>query len=178
MDILIPFRLMLAAILRAAFVMALVAAAITPASFSRSSSQSGEKVWYWFSDCQSGKMMGVEVLLDGKSIYRTEFRICSLERNDPQSAGPPNIKAFYFSGGHTFQGGYHTTKTQRIEGDIWQAGADPDALLLGVSFMTKNRVLLNTLHIAKPGKATESEIDTGIVVRTYPLRSLVTPSAK
>jgi hypothetical protein len=47
MDILIPFRLMLAAILRAVFVMALVAAAITPASFSQSSSQGGEKVWYW-----------------------------------------------------------------------------------------------------------------------------------
>lgn len=149
-----------------------VTAAIVPANFSQSPGQGGKKVWYWFSDCQPGKMMGVEVLLDGKSAYRTEFRICALERNDPRSAGSPNIKkAFYFYGGHTFQGEYHTTKRQRIEGDIWQAGADPDALLLGVSFMTKNQVLLNTLHIAKPDNATESEIDAGIVVKTYPLNS-------
>ena len=177
-DVPIPFRPVLIAVLRAAFVMVLVASAIAPASFAQSSSQAGEKVWYWFSDCQSGKMMRVEVLLDGKSIYRTDFRICSLERGGPQSSDQSNIKAFYFSGGHTFQGEHHTNKTERIEGDIWQAGADPDALLLGVSFMTKKQVLLNTLHIARPGKTTKSEIDTGIVVRTYPLESSSTPSPK
>ena len=156
-----------------------VTAAITPASFSQSSGQGGEKVWYWFSDCQPRKMMGVEVVLDGKSVYRTEFRICALERNGQQSAGSPNIrKAFYFGGGHTFQGEYHTTERQRIEGNIWQAGADPDALLLGVSFMTKNQILLNTLHVAKPDKATGTMVDPGVVVRTYPLKSPATPSAK
>ncbi|MBZ5782256.1 hypothetical protein, partial [Klebsiella aerogenes] len=66
-------------------------------------------------------------------------------------------------------GEYHTTSTQTIEGNIWQAGADPGDLILGVSFATKNQVLLNTIHIARPGSASSSEVDRGIVVRTFPI---------
>jgi hypothetical protein len=76
----------------------------------------------------------------------------------------------YFSGGHTFQGQYHTKESDKIEGDIWQAGADPDTMLLGLSFATKDQVLLNTIHIAKPGKVSQTKVDSGIVVKTYPLR--------
>jgi len=50
-----------------------------------------------------------------------------------------------------------------------QAGADPAAILLGVSFATKQQVLLNTIHIARPGKASISEIDRGLTVRTFPV---------
>lgn len=130
-------------------------------------STNGEKVWYWFADCHDGKMLGVQVLLDRKPIYRAEFRACQMDRNVTNSES----KVFYFPGGHTFQREYHTKKTERIEGNIWQAGADPDGLLLGLSFMTKDRVLLNTIHIAKPDKIMETEIDSGVFVKTYPLSS-------
>lgn len=126
-----------------------------------------EKVWYWFDGCHNGKMLGLEVLLDGKPVYRTEFRACLLERKITKS----DIKAFYFSGGPTFQGEYHTRKAEKIEGNVWQAGADPDALLLGVSFKTRDQILLNTIHIARPDKITESKIDSGMMVRTFPLKT-------
>lgn len=67
----------------------------------------------------------------------------------------------------TFQGTYHTKTTETLEGTIWQAGADPDDILLGVSFLAHDQVLLNTIHITKPGKSTESNLDAGLVIKTY-----------
>jgi len=122
-------------------------------------------------------MMGVDVLIDGKAVYHLEFRACLMNSKDAKSQRQDGIRAFYVSGGRTFQSTYHTKKTEKIEGNIWQAGADPDALLLGLSFMTKDQVLLNTIHIVKPGKATQSEVDSGIVVKTYPMRSPAVPAA-
>jgi hypothetical protein len=133
-----------------------------------------EKLWFWFGDCSNGKMMGLQVLIEGKSIYHMPFRACQMDGTDEINNQERRIKAtFHFPGGHTFQSEYHTRKAETIEGTIWQAGADPDAILLGVSFMANNQVLLNTIHIAKPGKNTELTLDTGLVMKTYPLRSAV-----
>lgn len=76
--------------------------------------------------------------------------------------------SFHFSGGHTFQGTYHTKRTETIEGRIWQAGADPDDILLGVSFLAHDQASLNSIHIAKPGKPAESKLDPGLLIETYP----------
>ena len=56
--------------------------------------------------------------------------------------------------------------TQTIEANIWQAGADPDALLLGVTFVS-DRVLLNSIHVAKPDTASASQVDRGVVLRAH-----------
>jgi hypothetical protein len=109
-------------------------------------------------------MLGVAVLLKGKVIYRHSIAICLRDR----SAEGGRLE-FYFKGGHRFQGEYPTSPTQMIEGDLWQAGGDPDAIILGISFATKNQILLNTLHIAKPDHSASSEIDAGIVVKTFPI---------
>jgi hypothetical protein len=90
--------------------------------------------------------------------------IANTEREQKASA------TFHFSGGHTFQGTYHTTTTETVEGTIWQAGADPDDILLGVSFVAHDQVLLNTIHIVKPGEPTESKLDRGLVIKTYPTK--------
>ncbi len=111
-------------------------------------------------------MLAIQVVLDGKIVYRSRFTVCSVSK---PAAQPEKQKlVFHFKGGHVFQGEYRTLPTQTIEGSIWQAGADPDALLLGVSFVT-DRVLLNTIHIAKPGSTSVSKLDRRIVIRTYPL---------
>jgi len=76
---------------------------------------------------------------------------------------------FYFSGGHTFQDEFHTSKKEKIEANIWEAGADPNDILLGVSFATRDQILLNTVHIVKPGRPTQMTLDRGVVIRTYPV---------
>lgn len=128
-----------------------------------------EKAWWWFDDCPDGRSVGIDVLLDGKSIYHAELRVCQMYRNDANSKPTQKTIVFNMSGGHTFQNTYHTKQTEKIEGIIWQAGADPNDLLLGLSFSTKGQVLLNAIHIMDPSKATTSNIDTGMVVKTYPV---------
>jgi hypothetical protein len=128
-----------------------------------------EPLWYCFGDCSEKTQMGLEVLLNGKVIHRSSFPICRTSDRPKERDGQQRIIAFTFNGGHVFQGEYHTTRKQPIEGNIWQAGTDPGAILFGISFSIKKQVLLNTIHVAKPGRESASEIDRGLIVRTFPI---------
>jgi hypothetical protein len=148
---------------------ALVIATILPVAPSQISPPPSENVWFWAVDCPEPRVMGVQVLLEGKSIYQSDFHACQMNRAAANTDRDQKVqRSFHFSGGHTFQGAYHTKKNETIEGTIWQAGADPDDILLGVSFLAHNQVLLNTVHIVRPGKPTESKLDPGLVIKTYP----------
>jgi len=123
-------------------------------------------LWSWFGQCTEERYMRLEILLNGKVLQQSSFPICPI---GDRSKETEKIVAFTFKGGHVFQGQYHTTRTQTIEGNIWQAGTDPGVILLGVSFSTKKQILLNTIHVAKPDSESTSEIDRGLVVRTFPI---------
>ena len=69
-----------------------------------------------------------------------------------------------------FQDEFRTSRTETIEGSIWQAGSDPGIIYLGLFFSNGHQILLNTLHIAKPYKESTFEIDRGLSVHTFPLR--------
>jgi len=134
-----------------------------------------EKAWWWFDDCPDGRSMGIDVLLDHKPIYHTELRVCQMYRNDADSRPKQKTIVFNMPGGHTFRNTYHTKKAEKIEGSIWQAGAEPTDLLLGLSFSTRGQVLLNAIHIIDPSEVTTSNIDAGMVVKTYPVDRLQGP---
>ncbi len=121
-------------------------------------------VWTWSKGCKGDHKLGVTVRLDGKALYRGVLPICRGSRDAEEG----RVK-FHFAGGHSFQGEHHTRSTDSIEGDIWQAGGEPDALILGISFDTGKQILLNTVHIAKPKKQASSTLDRGLVITTYPV---------
>ena len=123
-----------------------------------------EAVWIWSKQCNGDQRLGVTVRLDRKVLYRGILSICHGSRN----AEDGHVE-FHFAGGHTFQGEYTTHSVDSIEGDIWQAGGEQDALILGISFDTGKQILLNTLHIASPEKQTSSELDKGLFITTYPV---------
>jgi len=111
-----------------------------------------------------------------KIIYRSSFPVCPINDYSEKVKGLLSARGtqahklvFSFKGGHVFQGEYHTTPTQTIEGNVWQAGTNPGAILLGISFTTDKQVLLNTIHVAEQGRASASEIDSGLTVRTFPI---------
>lgn len=125
----------------------------------------GDAVWTWSKRCSDDHKLGVTVRLDDKVLYRGVLPICHGSRD----AEDGQVK-FHFAGGNTFrQRGYRTRSTDSIEGDIWQAGGDPDALILGISFSTSKQELLNTLHVARPDKQTSSELGKGLFITTYPI---------
>jgi hypothetical protein len=113
--------------------------------------------------------MGLEVLMNGKVIHRSSFPICRINYLYEEVGPRQKIVVFSFKGGYVFQGEYHTTRTQTIEGNVWQAGSDPDAIYFGVSFSSPTRILLNTIHLAKLGSESKSLIDRGLIVRTFPI---------
>jgi len=125
--------------------------------------------WYWFQTCSQKTEMGIEVLLDGRSVYRSVFPICKTSK--PRQEPPQKLLAFRFKGGRYFEEReIQTHTTDSIEGNIWQAQSEPDALLLGVSFDDGKQILLNTIHIAEIDKPSTSEVDRGIVVKTFTVR--------
>jgi hypothetical protein len=134
-------------------------------------SPTAEPVWFWFGDCRKTVMMGVEIVVEGQAVYHSSFKACRMTRTVANTENERRTRVFYFSGGHIFQDTYRTSTGEKIEGNIWQAGADPDDILLGVSFVAHNQVLLNTLHVVKPGKSTQSKLDRDIVIKTYPMKS-------
>jgi hypothetical protein len=121
-------------------------------------------VWTWSKRCNGNLQLGVTLRLDHKVLYRGALPIC-LGNRDAED-GRVEI---HFAGGHTFQGEYRTRSTDSIEGDIWQAGGESDALVLGISFDTGKQIVLNTLHVARPEKQTSSELDKGLSITTYPV---------
>jgi hypothetical protein len=126
-----------------------------------------EVVWNWFSKCSDIKSLTIEITHNDKILYKSSFPICQLRRRDiPVELGQKRLVFFLEkSEKRSFLG---EPKGVRIEGNIWKAGGDPDAIILSVSFDTKERVWLNTLHIAYPEKASKSVLARGLVIKTYP----------
>jgi hypothetical protein len=124
--------------------------------------------WSWFSNCDNKRYIGFQVLLAGKVISSSSFPICPVDDPANTAKGQQRIVAFSFRGGHVFQGAYRTNGRDKIEGNIWQAGTDPNVILFGVSFSRGKQVLLNTIHIANVESESSSEIDRGLTIRTFP----------
>jgi hypothetical protein len=112
----------------------------------------------------------IEIVLDGKRIHRSSFRVCRMQSPDaPLLKEEPEV-AFSFRSGRVFRGEHSTNPNEMIEANIWQAGAEPEGLLVGISFSTKSRILLNTVYFANAERATESQLDRSLLIRTYPVR--------
>ena len=136
-----------------------------------------DTVWYWFATC-GGPTMALEVQLDGVRLYQASFPVCRADRASPQSQGEAARFSFWFEPRRAIVWtGYRdrpdsTSAHQRVEGDVWQAGADSGDLVLGLSFMTPSRIMMNTTHIARPGAPDTTVIARGLVVLTYPSKPL------
>lgn len=113
-------------------VIAALSFALAPAVLSpQNAPATPEALWTWFGDCNENRKMGLDLVLNGKAIYRSSFPICPISDLSKETR---KTLAFAIKGGHVFQGEYHTAQTQTIEGNIWQAGTDRGTILLGVSF--------------------------------------------
>jgi len=130
-----------------------------------------EAVLHWFAACASGDSLALEVRLDGKPLYSTGFPICHVRRADIKPEPQQRILKFRFDAQpRRFRNRFRANETLPIEGNIWEAGGDPDAILLGVSFSTEEDVLLNTIHVASAASPSRSELVRGLVITTRPLR--------
>lgn len=151
----------------AALALALAASASRPPQAGR--------VWFWFKSC-GGPRMTLQVRLDGATIFGSSFPICKGKRSSISRAVRKKHLNFTFkpSRAIVWKGYRDSDNTSRpgqaIKGSIWLAGSDPDDLVLGLVFMTRNSIYMNTIHIAHPGKRDQTEIEPGLAVTTYPAK--------
>ena len=129
-------------------------------------------VWFWHEDC-SGRRMALEITLDGKRLLRQTFSVCRRLR-DSREAGDDKIRVEFIAPRAVTWDGYRdenntTPAGAKLETQIWQAGADPDAMILGVDVMASGGIYMNALHVARINRESRSEIGPGFVVRTFPL---------
>ena len=122
-------------------------------------------VWYWYQDCPAPKTLALVVRRRGVTLYRTTVPICQIPRTD----APSKTLWFFFKAGSAEQAEFRTALHQSIEANIWLAGSDPDGMMLGVSFTSSKRIVLNTLHLALPDRPSNTPLGAGIALRTYPL---------
>jgi hypothetical protein len=150
----------------------LVGGAMVAASGQQLSASAAKvEVWQWFEGCQPEKQMRVNVLLHGKSLYSAAFPACRMRRGEIPDESPQKVLVFSFQGSAGLFGAeFRRLGTRDIEGNIWRAGGEPDAILLGVSFATPDQILLNSIHIATARKASRSALARGLIIATSPVQ--------
>ena len=113
----------------------------------------------------------LDVTLDGKAIYGSTFPICQARRRAIKPEPQQRILEFRFDAApRRFGTRSRVTDPQAIDANIWQAGAERNAIILGVSFSTESLVLLNVRHLARADAATRTEHVRGLVITTRPVR--------
>ena len=136
-------------------------------------SAADELVWHWFGSCRDARTMTVEIVFGGKRLFASSFPICTVHRSDAQKRTP--ILSFFFKApARVFGGEFALFGRPEIEGNIWEAGREREEILLGMSFMSKNRILLNTIHIASANNTSQSALAERLliksVVQTLPVK--------
>ncbi len=114
--------------------------------------------------------MGIEITLDGATVYHSQFRVCREDSPAFKEYPKQKIRVFYVQGGHTFQKTYRTKQNEKVEGNFWEGAADKNGIVVGLSFANRHQILLNSLHIVDPDQTTTSELDSGMIVRTFPIK--------
>jgi hypothetical protein len=133
-----------------------------------------EPVWFW-SAGNDDPQMSLQVHLDEKIIYETKIHICHEKRSSAYSKVQDKMLRYSFAAPRAIVWqGYKdddetTPANQKILGDIWQSGGDPDCLILGISFMGRDSVYMHDYHIAHPDQRDESIIATGLTIVTEPV---------
>jgi len=126
---------------------------------------SGDSVWV-AAGCTRGRTLRVEVRVADTTIARTDLTICRGER-----AKEPHVPwEFAFAPSRSvIWSNDSTAPGESIAGQIWQAGGESDALLLGVVLVAHNQILVNSIHVASPSGSASTPVDDGVVVRTMVL---------
>jgi hypothetical protein len=136
-------------------------------------------VWFWHTTC-GGPTMTLEVRFDKRVVYRASIPLCRMNREAKTEEKSPRVLDVPFAAPRSIKWeGYRdapdvTPRGQRLHLNLWQAGADPDDLVIGVSAANESVILMNTVHIAHPVRRDATEVAQGLVVVTYPGSEKVT----
>ena len=125
----------------------------------------GEYVWHWSNQCRNPKRIGVAVILNGDTVYKSIIPVCRIKSVDLGSGEKQATLSF------TLRDRKRTLFGEPIgtpsDWSIWEAESESGSITLGVSALQGKRVLLNTLHTAKTDAVLESRFAQRLVVKTF-----------
>jgi hypothetical protein len=119
--------------------------------------------------------MDLELKLDGALLYRSTIPICQAPRESTESQGESKKISFVIQPRRTIRwSGYRddaptTRAKQPLKVDLWQSGADPNDLLIGMSVSNGRQIYMNSIHIAYPNKQSSTEMEKGLTIDTHPV---------
>ena len=124
-----------------------------------------EDVYLWFCDPrESSGILNIEVRVRGHLVDLSQVTYCKRNTRSRPTDEARSIRFYFFDTESVF-----SDKDTILTGDIWQAGAETDAVLLGVSFVSNGTILVNTLHPALLGEEFVSSPKEGLVIVTSAL---------
>ena len=134
--------------------------------------------WFWFASCDGSDSLTLRVLLDNGALYTRRFKICRLSRDSATDRlqSKTSLAFSFHAPRRLVWWGYRAEEEQAettatamaFEMQMWEAGADPDALLIGVVAGAHDGLHMNTIHIAHPGASDTTEVADGLLIVTAP----------
>jgi hypothetical protein len=146
-------------------------AALAPVAGAGQSSRPSpnDVVWHWYGPCAGKDSLVLDVTLDGQPVYRSTFPICKQRRGDIKPEPQQRMLEFHLNAApKRFRAGSEKG-VQSIRTNVWEATQETYGIRFGFSFSTEERVLLNTIHVARPGASARSEQVRGLVITTRPV---------
>jgi len=132
-------------------------------------------VWFWRIPC-GDRGLAIDVTLSGRSVYHAEVPICHMVRTRDATTKENNgFKILLTTSKPLVFSGYRDTDDvvpagKSLEMDIWEAGADPDDLIIGVSVADGKKIYMNTVLIAEPKIESGSAIANDLFVTVKPIK--------
>jgi hypothetical protein len=129
-------------------------------------SPTNDVVWHWYAHCTSAKQIETDIIFHRRKIYSVVFPVCHMSRG---AIIPENTqRTLIFEISDRRESLFGERLGEHLEGNIWEAGEDEDAVLLGVSIAGPKRIWCNTIHVLDPGKPSEMFLAKGLLIRTRP----------
>lgn len=118
--------------------------------------------------CNAASGIDLTINLDGTPVYQGVLAACPDSVPDSLRERVTRATFVFRSARPLSWDDVRTPAGETIEGNVWRAGADSDAVLIGISFVGQDRVLLNTIHIAALDTSTSFSLGAGITSVTLP----------
>ena len=128
----------------------------TPVFAKEAGVSSHDGFYHWHCDAsESSQYIEIKSFLSHTEISSLEIPVCMLPKRTERTVGDDQvIVAFYFINRDSSLG----ENGELIEVNIWQAGAEPDAVILGVSLQNSRKIIVNTLHVVKLDPLKENKV--------------------
>jgi hypothetical protein len=142
-----------------------------PSSLLAQQVKDNDRVWTWATACPPGNQIRLEALLHAKTIFTKDITVCLMERTKIPQEKHRVLEFFFKDPGAMFDEERPKAGSEKLKGNIWEAGLEPDGLILGVSVVGNNTILLNSLHMAEISEKSESKYGGGLVIKSTPIKS-------